>query len=102
MRHLLLLAALTLVACGDTLVDRAGVPLEGADASAAAADAATTPDTGTTPPDAGAGGLICAADDPCTCAACTSTAQCAAGLSCVEGKRKGQSCGFNVCLTGGL
>ncbi|HEY3448603.1 MAG TPA: hypothetical protein VGK67_19760 [Myxococcales bacterium] len=99
-----LLAAFLLGACGDTLVDRAGVPLEGADADVvfpgSDAGAPAPFDGGVAGSDAGSG-LACAADDPCTCTPCTATAQCAAGLQCVEGKRKGVSCGFSVCISGG-
>lgn len=47
-------------------------------------------------------GLVCAADDPCTCAPCTSTSQCANGLSCLPGRRKSENCidGRSVCTTG--
>ncbi|MGC4119582.1 MAG: hypothetical protein QM765_34425 [Myxococcales bacterium] len=91
--------ALGLAACGDTLVDHVGAAVEAADAqTSSAADAGGL---GPGPDAGGGGGLICAADDPCTCAPCTAGSQCAAGLQCVEGKRKGQSCGFNVCLSGG-
>lgn len=101
-----LLAAVLLGACGDTLVDHEGVGLAGADAEVEApadvdASSPASADGGTAAPDAG-GGLVCAADDQCTCTPCTSTAQCAAGLQCVEGKRKGVGCGFDVCISGGL
>ncbi len=47
-------------------------------------------------------GLFCAADDPCTCAPCTLTSQCASGLSCLPGRRKSENCtdGRSVCTTG--
>ncbi|MEW6433597.1 MAG: hypothetical protein AB1730_18985 [Myxococcota bacterium] len=55
-------------------------------------------------PDAstGGGGLFCAADDPCVCTPCTSSAECAAGLSCLTARRKGMNCPDlrTVCTTG--
>lgn len=78
MRWLLLLVLFE-SACG-TLVDDVEPP------SSATADA----------------GLSCAADDPCTCAPCATTADCASGLQCVPGRRKGMNCsdGRLVCQTG--
>ena len=95
----LFLSVWALAGCGDTLIDRDGITAASADAAAVVlpgADAAVPEG-----PDAGAQGLSCAADDPCTCTACTTTAQCASGLTCVPGRRKGQDCGFNVCRSGG-
>jgi hypothetical protein len=45
-------------------------------------------------------GLFCAADDPCTCAPCTDTNQCAPNLTCQRGRRQGRDCtdGRWVCL----
>jgi hypothetical protein len=59
------------------------------------------PPTDSTPDGGGGGGLICAADDPCTCAPCTSTSECMAGLQCVPGRRKGENCADarSVCLS---
>ena len=47
------------------------------------------------------GGLVCDLDNPCDCTRCASTEECAEGLSCVQGKRRGQSCpgALYVCST---
>lgn len=38
------------------------------------------------------GGLTCNPDNVCDCIRCTSTEECAEGLSCVRGFRRGESC----------
>jgi len=38
------------------------------------------------------GGLICDLANPCDCTRCTSTEECAEGLSCVRGTKRGESC----------
>jgi hypothetical protein len=49
--------------------------------------------------DGGSTVATCLSADPCLCPACTDVSQCASGIPCVEAKRKGVSCGFNVCST---
>ena len=38
------------------------------------------------------GGLICDPANPCDCAQCTTTDDCAQGLTCAPGRRRGESC----------
>jgi hypothetical protein len=79
----LLTLAVTLAGCGGSLVEHW--------------DAGVEADGGTT-------GLECVANDPCTCAPCTSTTQCTPGLglTCMTARRKGMDCpgGLTVCTTG--
>jgi hypothetical protein len=90
-KALWLLAVLALGGCG-TLVD--SVDGFGADGGFIAPGA-----------DGGGGGLLCVADDQCTCTSCVSTADCASGLGlqCVAARRHGQNCADNrtVCVVPG-
>jgi hypothetical protein len=80
MRHLRIIAFLTLSGCG-TLLD--------------AVDAG-----GVDPGVDGAAGLACLSEDPCGCTPCSDVLQCALGLQCKTARRRGVDCvdGRRVCL----